>query len=376
MTRTKRRVLTRRILLLLLPTVLMITAVLVLMGWRFPTRVTIDLTASRVLFAVGGSEPVRLVRSVAVRSVTVERFARVTFSPEHLELADPARRGSNRDRPAEPAWKLVAITPPVLIESDDETLQPALTFESASSDQNADPTFGPLWVRPTARVTIEMRSLPDGNPTIQVAGQPSSAVVSLPGSFQLMASYARASGIAGVPRADLLMYRGRLSTASPFVEVVSQPSAFVASLTLRPDTAGDLFSTSGIPVTAASFTQQGPRGTAETALTGDAEVAYPDYPAVAAARVKATDAIVLDGLHQFRIEEISGAAEGKGLHLRMSGVASRVTAGSPEFMRDHRLTRFDAVWRSPGLVALFGIAVWAFGTTLGGYRLYREIRSR
>ena len=48
------------ILLMLLPTVVMITAALVLMSFRASTRVMLDLSVSRLTFTVGGSEAIPL----------------------------------------------------------------------------------------------------------------------------------------------------------------------------------------------------------------------------------------------------------------------------------------------------------------------------
>ena len=76
---------------------------------------------------------------------------------------------------------------------------------------------------------------------------------------------------------------------------------------------------------------------------------------------------------KFRIEEIALNRQNGGIQFRLDGLAGHIRSGPPEFLKDHRLTRFDALWQNPRLVILFSILVWVFPTTLGGYKLYKEL---
>ena len=176
---------------MLLPTVVMITAALVLMSLRASTRVMLDLSVSRFTFTVGGGDAIPLITALPVQTVTFERFARATFNPERLEVANPSRPGPTDQERTDPAWRPLIFTPPVLIAGEDDTLQPALTFDSAATGTTTDAVLGPLWIKPGTEVTIDVRTLRSGDPTIRVAGQPSSTRLSFLGPFQIVANHGK-----------------------------------------------------------------------------------------------------------------------------------------------------------------------------------------
>src|SRR5688572_2038921 len=122
------------LLLLVLPTVLVAAAVAALMRWRMPTRIEVELTVTRAGFTVGGQESMLILNVAGFESVTVEKFARVAFNPEQLEVADPAQYLDSIGRYPETAWTALTITPPVMILGEDELLHPAVTFESADPE--------------------------------------------------------------------------------------------------------------------------------------------------------------------------------------------------------------------------------------------------
>jgi hypothetical protein len=358
---------------MLLPTVVIVAGALVLMSLHASTRVMLDVSVSRFTFTVGGSEAIPLITALPVQAVTFERYARATFNPEQLEMANPARPGPTDQERTDAAWTPLAFTPPVLIAGEDEALQPALTFDGAATATTPDAVLGPLWIKPGSEVTIEVRSLRSGDPTIRVTGQPSSTRLSFEGPFQIVANYAKVDGIAGIPSATRVTYRAKLRPESRFVEITGQPGAFVVAPTLPSEGGMDVYP-KGIPVTALGFTRQGTRGAPETALTGPGEISYPDYPALPKLALQASDFVSMRGLSGFRIDEIANASNASGLRLRLSGVARELTSGSPAFPTDHRLTWFDILWQSSRLLALFAIGVWVLSTTIGGYRLSLVIR--
>lgn len=108
-----------------------------------------------------------------------------------------------------------------------------------------------------------------------------------------------------------------------------------------PDTEVEMFPSASIPVVALSFIRQGATGVPETSLTGEGEISYPDYAALPKVMLRASDVLTIEGLSQFRIENISGATT-KGLRFRLTGVASHIMTSSGEFVVDNRRTRFDA----------------------------------
>jgi hypothetical protein len=145
------------LLFLVLPTLVAVVVALVLINWRIPTPLEVDLTVDRVVFTVGGTDLTPILNSVSVQSITAEKFAYVRFSPEKLEVADPAQYIDTEDRYPESGWVSLAVTPPVVITGEDEVLQPAVTLDSAITGANTTGSLGQVLVRPGAEVTLEVR---------------------------------------------------------------------------------------------------------------------------------------------------------------------------------------------------------------------------
>jgi len=371
----QQRKLTYALLRLTLPTVVVIVAVLVLMHWRIPTRVQVEITVDRAVFTVGGADATSLLNAVGFRSLTVEKFARIALRPMTFEVADPAQYVPAEDHYLESAWTSLTVAPPVEITGEDDTLQPAVTLESASVGLEAAGRLDRIWARPGAEVTAEVRGGLRAGLTIKVERQESFAALSFREPFQLMTNYSQVTGISGVPYwTNALTYRVQLLTHSPVIEITGQPQVLVLILTMADHKAIDLFSTGGIPVTALDFTRQNPTGQPETALVHDGDLTYPDYPDVKKVSFTPPDVLGLARLQKFRIEAIALDPEHQGMRFRLQGIAGHVKTGSQAFPKDHRLTRFDTLWHNPRLMVLFGIIVWVFPTTVGGYRLYKEIK--
>jgi hypothetical protein len=90
--------------------------------------------------------------------------------------------------------------------------------------------------------------------------------------------------------------------------------------------------------------------------------------------IKRPDFIVLSRLRQFRIETIALDPASRGMRLHLRGVAGQLWTGSRLFQNDRRLTRFDTLWRNTRLMVLASVVVWVFPTTMGAYRLYKELK--
>jgi hypothetical protein len=363
------------LLYLAVPTAVVVMAVLVLMYWRVPTRVQLDLTVNRAVFIVDGIDSTPIVDSVGFQSLTVGKFVRMTFSPEKLEIADPAQYKPTEDRYQESAWKPLRVMRPVAITGEDETLQPAITVEGSKRGLKEVGTLDRVWAQPGAEVMVEVSGAKAQVLTIKVDRREAFATLSLREPFQLITEYCRLGGVTRLPyRADSLTYRAQLPQHSPIIEIMGQPRSLVLIAAISPGGTSKLFFQGGIPVTALDFTRQSSRGDRDTTLVKDGEITYPDYPKIAKASFKASEFVGLDGLQKFHITEVALDPSHQGIRFHLNGIVAHVSSGSRAFSKDHRLTRFDILWENPRWVVLSSIVLWVFPTTVGGYRLYKEVR--
>ena len=93
--------------LLILPTIITVSAVIVLMNWHIPTSVQGEIMVSRAVFTVGGTEEIKLFNSFLFKSITVQNFSQIKLNPAKLEVADPSEYNENMDVFPESAWKFV-----------------------------------------------------------------------------------------------------------------------------------------------------------------------------------------------------------------------------------------------------------------------------
>lgn len=379
MSSTRSRAILKHSLVLALPTVVIVAAAVVTMLWRVPTRVTLDLTANRAVFTVGGAERVLLLSDVQFSTITLEKFARISLRPERLQSVDLATSIRPDGRIAESDWRTLNIIPPVVLQGLRKDLSPSVTFEAAAVGTAPGGKLTQLWIHPGTRVTLEVRGLRPDHPTVELdrntsRDKLSPVELSFTGLFHLTMHQARATGIPDALGSRSPMYRGELGGASPLVEVESENDALLLSLAGVPATGTETLVRGGIPVDALCFERQGPTGAPESSFTGVGAIGYPDFPALPRIVLGASDLLRLDGLSRFRIENVAAAAD--GLRFRATGMARRIMTSSGGFAVDHRRTSFDAVWQNPRLAVLFGVSVWALTSTIAGYRLFREVVGR
>jgi hypothetical protein len=336
-----------------------------------------ELTVNRAVFVIDGLDSKQISNAVGFEDITVEKFARIAFSPEKLEVANPVQYSQAEDSYPESAWTSLMVTAPVVITGEDNALQPAVTLESATPGLLAAGMLDRVWARPGSEVSLEVRGVQTLSLVIQVNRQESSAFLSFREPFLLFTDFGKVSGITGLlHQADSLTYRAQLPHHNPLVEVTGQPQSLVLILTITPQKFTNLFSKGDISVANLDFTRRNSQGAPESTLVKDGTITYPDYPKIGRVSFKATDFIGLDRLEKFRIEKIDFYSEHKAMHFRLDGIADHVKTGPFQFARDHRLTRFDTLWQNTKLTVLFGVIVWVFPTTVGAYRLLKEIKEK
>lgn len=361
------------VLLLTLPTVVAIVIALILMNWRISPRIQVDLTVDRAEFTIGGSKSTPILNSLGFESITIEEFSDIRLSPETLAIADPAQYLKDEDRFAESAWRLLTVARHVSIIGEKKALQPAVTLEGGRP--NTKGKLGPVWVKPGAEVILEVNGDRITDLTIKAIQRDSFTTAHFSETFRIITHYCQFNGVPGLrEQTDSLTLKVQPSHHSPIIKIQGQPRSLIISLTLAAERNANLFWKGGIPVSALDFSRQTLKGDRETTLIKGGEISYPEYPNMKKVSFKASDFIGLDRLGQFQVEEMILSQEDKGLRLRLSGIAGYIKTGSPEFAKDHRIALLDVLWHKSNLAVLFSIAVWAGATTVGVYRLYKEIR--
>lgn len=363
-------------LLLVAPTVIAVILATALMHWRVPTRIRLDAVVGRVLFTVGGSGPVAILNSIRFQSISIEQFARFKFSPEKIEVADPERYDVRENAYPRSAWTLVAANQPLEMSGEEETLQPTITLESAKEPEASIGAIDVVSVETGAAVSVEVAGAKGKNLSLRVVEKEPRMALSVDGPIQLIASHVKASGVSKTPYgADVLTYRVIPSRDDRVIEILGRHDTLAVNFTISTKQASSPFSKSGIPVTSLDFTSQDSAGNHVSTLLTGGYLSYDDYPQMERVAFAPPDFLGLGQLGKCRIEEMTQDEERQGIRLVINCVAGHATIGSPEFPRDCRLSLFDILRQSPRLIVLASMVAWVFPTTVGGYKLYKEIRS-
>jgi hypothetical protein len=356
--------------LLVLPSLVIAAVTLVLMNWRVPTRVQIDLVVDRVAFSIAGSQAVPILdKSMGFQSLSIESFDSITFKPVKLQLADSGRA---EDDGADIPWNSIAIDGAVVLRGRKEDL-PIVTVLRDDQAAGAAGRLEAISVDPGTQVILE--TVGGAGLTLRLDGQSLAPAVLPLGRFRLNAANTLSDAkLAKAGQPSRIALRAELAQDSPLIEVRGLPQSLVLTITPGKNTTLKLLSQTGVPIRDIELTRQNQSGARESSLVAAGQVQYPDFPAKEKVVIDPHDSFGLDRLDRFFITQLELDPDGKQIRLRLAGVAGHIQTLAGAAREDRRLTRFDSLWYGSKPAVLFSILVWVFTVTLGAYKLYREFK--
>ncbi|GKS56527.1 hypothetical protein YTPLAS18_00540 [Nitrospira sp.] len=369
---------------LIVPTLLLLVAVVTLMAWRVPTHVQLDLTVNRLEFTVGRIDggSMSLLGPIEYQTLTIREFSRIQTNPKILEIADPRLYDFDRDTYPASAWHQVATAGRgVEFVAGEASRHPSMTLrgESTSRDTSTTPAgrLDSLAIEDGARVTLERARGSGGSLSLDIgAERPRALLTPAPMSrFATRHTTLEGSTLPGFAQPDGQTYRLVVQPSQPIVEV--DGGAHALALTVRPISNGDHFKVNqAIPITAIDFSQQSSTGSRMTSLADGVEAVlrYPQIPDLPGVKFAAPDFLGLEELERFVIKALEWSPTGDGIRLTLDGVAGHVATRSGDFQRDHRLTQFETLRHNPSLMTVLAILGWIVPTLIGARKLYKELR--
>ena len=364
----------------ILPTALAAVTVIALMLWSIPARVQVDLTTERLEFVVDTTQGKPVLSPLDVRSVAIEKFTAMTFEPETLEVADPSQYQVETDDFPPRAWKPLTVigSKKATLAAKDSTRHPRVTVEGLNRNEQKTFHLDAMAVAPRAHVTLETRGGKNGGLneglTVKVAGQ-EHVSLSFREPLKLVADHSELRGLGDQPfqRYNELTYRVHLPERASGIEVAASLDGPILSPTFA-SSQSTISIFSHIPITTLDFTKQESSGERVSALTGEGTMTFPDYPHLGTVPIKKSEAIGLEQLDRFTIQEISLTAKASGMHLVGNGMAKEIRTKNGQIPVQHRLTALDALWHNARLAVLFTIITAVFTASLGAYRLWKEFK--
>jgi hypothetical protein len=359
-------------ILLALPTIVAGPVLIVLLNWHLPTHIKVALKTDRVVFKVGGEDKSIILDSVGLKSIIIEKFESVKLKPESLIPVTRGRDSGVLSHP--PSGALAVRQQPIIITGKEGRSQSNVTLTSMESGQRGLLSMDLVNANPSSEVTLENTDDLD-DLIVRVDGQQSSGKITVAVPIKLdinqcnIAGISENSGLNGP-----LTLRAKLLRDSS-IEFNSQQNSMILTVTVPTEQATSLFPQGRIPVTAIKFERlDGQNGKVVSSLLKDSncEITYPDYQdKIEKVTVSSPDFLSLDYLRNFDIEEITYNPEQKGISMALQGIADKVTSGSSDYNKDHRLTIYNVLWHNYKVVALFAALCWVAGTTVGFYKVFK-----
>jgi hypothetical protein len=368
----------RPLLWLVLPTLVLLSLVVISTFWYVPTRVQLDLSTARLAFTPGGEEsPEILNRSVPFSSLVIEDCSTAVFAAEKLEIADPRQlvpgtRAKEAAHFPAAAWRELKTNGLVKLSCYD----PAAKLTLRNPDP-ATPRLGVLdrmHFKPGSQVVLAIS--PGREPAFSLEVEtPQDLDLALGPDLELVADFVKPESIDPPFPGDLQTYRARLPEGRRTFEITSGEHGMVLIVTPTRDQLAQIFAEPlDLPLASVEVLEEELEGKLDSPLRDKATLSYPDYPTVPAVNIEKDEAVGLSGLSRARLRSLALDAEKGALRARFDGIAEHATSRAGSFVSDHRLTLFHTFrysWRW-GLIAV--AAMWLVPTAWGVFEVLKKLQ--
>jgi hypothetical protein len=321
-----------------------------------------------------------------VEAVIFSRFGRITMSPKSVEVADPKQYNAEDNTFPDWAWHRVTLTQDSLhFVAGEAALHPTATIQADLPKSNTGyPTIARAGRLDAVRVVkgstvILQRGGGTGTSvTAEILADTPQANLTPTAIYWVMPHTTMVDGVSGAVGADSdrPTYRVVPKAGNPTVMVEGEARALV--ITIRPD-GGDAEALKGgdsIPITAINLFKQDSVGEQVSTLTSNekAFITYPEYLDLPGVKVERPDLLAVEELDRFVIKRIEWSTRAPGIRLVLEGLAGHIATKSGDFIRDHRVTRYDQLIRNTKLVAMLAMLGWFVPTLIGARKLMKELR--
>jgi hypothetical protein len=352
--------------------------------WHVPTHVHLDLTTNRLTFTPAGAEPHEILnRSVPFSALTLEECGTVAFTPEVLEIADPAlllpatRAEEAPSFPPE-AWRRLRASGPVRFVCREPGAK--LTLRAPDRAGTGVGILDRLPLSPGREVIVEVPPDPEPTVNLEIPDVRDLALAAVGPDVELVADLARPEGtdlpFPGSPQT----YRARLPESRRTVEIESG-EGFTMILTPPRQPKAQVFREEmDLPLAGMEILAESLEGELVSPLRDKATLTYPDFPTAPAVTVEAGSLLGLGGLSHARLRSLSlGQVQDKdgnetaALKVSFEGVVERAEGKAGDFRRDHRLTRFETFRHSTRWGWIAAAAAWAVSTTMAAWEIWKKL---
>jgi antitoxin (DNA-binding transcriptional repressor) of toxin-antitoxin stability system len=347
---------------ILLPTAVVAGAALILMEWRVPTPIEVDLVVNRVDLRLAASQPVPVLEErPSFRRLVIEKFSRVVFTPdsEGLIISSADAGGQTGSRRIPVAGEFVLLG--------DAATGAKVTLAAANDQAEAAGSIGDIWAAPNLRIIAQAsrgRTL-----VLTTHGAPVAPVISAFGPMQVEIQNASSvPQLEALSQGKLLRLRTALHAGAPSLKIESLPEELKLSLMLPTEAPVKLLSATRLG--GINVARLGAGARAESALIGEGTLTYPGYPGKESVRFAEDELPEFGGLKEAQITKLVLRPDSGTMELAFTAAEAQIVRSqSAARLKDHRLTAFDKLWYGSKMAILFAICAWVASFLFGVYKL-------
>lgn len=367
---------------LFLPTLIAVLLAGLAMAVRRPTTVMLDLQVDHFGFVVAKQErdvllldetPFSALDIHLLQDASLRRGDLLRLPPGAFDCAALPRQATDKFLP-DPLELQASdrVASALLVEVQAGAPSATLSGVYVAGGTRVDLGAPPATAANAPPVKAGAVAVKQGGLRVGIVGRESRVLALLPGPFRLD-GYALMSGEAGgVAQPGQFSLCGRPAATAELEARGGSGQALHLDLSLPAGDSSLALVPAGVRVAELDFTRLDAEGRRLSTLVGAGRITYPDDLAQKEMAVEAKDYVRIAGMQDFRIKTLEWRPEHGELRLRAQGQAGELRVGPEGAGRDARLTWFASLSGSPALVALFGILVWVFPTTVAGWKLWKE----
>lgn len=385
-----------------LPSLVAVAVILALMNAHFESNVKVDLTVSRISFALANiSQRGELFRSLDTKSFAISNVRALEFDADVLRIADVSRFNSSEHSYPSDAWTPVSLGEPrIIFSGGGPGYLPFVRVTSATTNKLL--TTDPVIVSPGSIVTLELPKELQRHGTRTSKSEGMEELADRENQVELKASVNLQNPAFGVFASSPIQVESRdcevragnrvisandpvtlsasMKGGNPALAIRTQSG--VVELFLAPSfhTASDVLLTRTLQISSPMFVRPIPNTIPqrfESALVEDTEatLTYLDYPSIGALHFPSSAFVEFDSQAVFSLLDISISPEKGGLHISLKGHPSRIysVADLNEAQtKNLQLTRFTELMNNQPVKAISAALVWLMSTTIAAYKLKKE----
>jgi len=341
------------------------------MNWHIATRIQVELVTDRVQFTLASDEMKTILPSLPYQSFSVTKFSTIELSPEFLAVADPSKYIFDEDRYPADAWLRLPGVEDLQISGDQGSRLAYVSFEASDNQNDEAGKLYCVMADNNARVNIEFLENARKQIQVDIAGTKSNLQLHVDEQTYMEVDGALPEGAGELPfHSTQMRYRLKLHDHERLIQVNSHSSGLDFSLTLPENKIPITALLQDLPVSAIEFLRQGEKGRPESSIIGEGLLYYPDYPEIKAHKLDRF--LRLEQLEKFSIRELRLDQSGKGMYIKLEGIAGIARTGYRDFSEDLTLTLYQIIQQDIWIKILYSIVAFLASATPVAFRFYKE----